>query len=65
MKKRVQKKGEKMLFITELNYFFASILARLSTEETLAHYPLRNGIRVIPRYGHYIQILKLTFYTPI
>ena len=26
MKERVQKKEEKMLFITELNYFFASIL---------------------------------------
>ena len=27
MKERVQKKEEKMLFITELNYLFASILA--------------------------------------
>ena len=26
MKERVQKKEEKILFITELNYFFASIL---------------------------------------
>ena len=44
MKKRVKKQKKKMLFITELNFFFASILG-CQLKKHLFN-PLQNGITV-------------------